>query len=133
MDDKITIIEGPPPTFEAVADDWATSLSDSSAIYNMALTQLRTFNGPALLERCHKAWRNGHSMDLEYRDELGMEAHAPIMAARTLETNEGQMIMLWVRLPADESEFVVEEGDFDDDEFGDEYDENDDQDDSVNY
>jgi hypothetical protein len=88
----------------------------------MALTRLRTFNGPALIERCHRAWRNGHSMDLEYRDELGLEAHAPIMAARTVESEEGQMIMLWVRLPADESEFVMDDGDYDDDEDEDEFD-----------
>ena len=56
MEDKITIIEGPPPVFEAVNDGWALGLNESSRLSVPALTRLRTFNGPALVERCYRAW-----------------------------------------------------------------------------
>ena len=51
MDDKITIIEGPPPVFEQVQDGWAMSLNEGPNLTITALTRLRTFNGPALVER----------------------------------------------------------------------------------
>ena len=54
MDEKITIIEGPPPVFEAVNDGWALGLNESSRLSVPALTRLRTFNGPALVERCYQ-------------------------------------------------------------------------------
>ncbi|MFM8323040.1 MAG: hypothetical protein ACKOC5_19185 [Chloroflexota bacterium] len=115
MEDKITIIEGPPPTFEAVADGWVMGLTESPNPYNIAVTRLRTFNGAALTERCHRAWRLGSSMNLEYRSSDGLKSYAPIVAARTLDVDEGQMLVLWVKLEADESEFVVDDDDYDDD------------------
>jgi len=52
MDDKITIIEGPPPVFEPVQDagHW---VSVKTRLPLTLLTRLRTFNGPALVERCY--------------------------------------------------------------------------------
>ncbi len=82
MEDKITIIEGPPPTFEAVDDGWALSLNESPLLFNVGLTRLRTFNGQSLLERCHRAWRHKNTIHLEYRDSSGLESEAPILAAR---------------------------------------------------
>ena len=58
MDEKITIIEGPPPVFEAVNDGWALGLNEGSHLSVPALTRLRTFNGPALVERCYRAWNS---------------------------------------------------------------------------
>lgn len=113
MDDKITIIEGPSPTFEAVGDGWALGLNESPLLYNIALTRLRTFNGPALIERCHKAWRNRNAINLEFRDMDGLESHAPIVAARALDTDDGQMLLLWVRLEYDDDD-IETDGDFDD-------------------
>jgi hypothetical protein len=118
MDEKITIIEGPPPTFEAIGDGWAMGLNDSPSLYNIALTRLRTFNGPALLERCHRAWRNQNAINLEYRSMDGLQNEAPILAARTLDVDEGQMLFLWVRLPFDEDSLAEDAGD----EFGDDAD-----------
>jgi hypothetical protein len=115
MDDKITIIEGPSPTFEAVGDGWALGLNESPLLYNIALTRLRTFNGSALIERCHKAWRSQNTMNLVFRDMDGLESNAPIVAARALDTNDGQMLLLWVRLDYDEDEVEVDDdSDFDD-------------------
>jgi len=113
MDNKITIIEGPPPEFERVNDGWALGLNESPWLYDLTLTQVRTFNGPALVERCHRAWKSGITMYLHYKDEMGLEEKAPILAARCAETDDGQMLLLWVRqLPEDDGD---EGDDFDDD------------------
>lgn len=97
MDDKITIIEGPPPTFESVDDGWALGLNESRDVFDMAITRLRTFNGPALVERCHRAWRNQSTMYLHYRNELGLEEKVPIAAVRSVDSVDGQMLLLWIR------------------------------------
>ena len=112
MDDKITIIEGPPPTFEVVDDSWVLGLNESPTLGDIALTRLRTFSGPALVERCHKAWRNRHLIHLEFRTSDGLEQHAPIVAARYLETEEGHLLLLWVRLIREDTELELG---FDDD------------------
>ena len=115
MEDKITIIEGPPPVFETVNDGWALGLNESPWLYDLTLTQVRTFNGPALVERCHRAWKQGITMYLHYRDEMGLEEKAPILAARSAETAVGQVLILWVRqLP--EAEDLNEEADEDSEE-----------------
>jgi hypothetical protein len=113
MDDKITIIEGPPPEFESIDDGWALGLNEGPYFYDMALTRLRTFNGPALVERCHKAWRSSGSMSLLFRNDMGMEEQVPIVAARSIDTDQGQILYLWVRLEPEETEFEM---DIDDDE-----------------
>ena len=107
MDDKITIIEGPPPTFEAVTEGWVQGLNESPNLADMAITRLRTFNGPALVERCHRAWRNHQNITLEFRSDDGLEREAPIVAARYLEMEEGQMLLLWVRITDEEVELEL--------------------------
>jgi hypothetical protein len=119
MEDKITIIEGPPPVFEKIEDGWALGLNEGPAIYSLALTRLRTFNGPALVERCHRAWNNQNTIQLHYRNDMGLEETAPIMAVRSLETNEGQMLLMWCRRKPDEFEEELDFGDEDDDIFDD--------------
>jgi len=118
MDEKITIIEGPPPVFEPVGDGWVQGLHESSILANVALTRLRTFNGSALVERCHRAWRNQQRIPLEYRSTDGLIQDVPIVAVRNVDTEDGQMLLLWVRLAEDTIE--VETG------FDDEADESDD-------
>jgi hypothetical protein len=113
MDEKITIIEGPPPTFELVEEGWSTGVMEGPTLYGVALTHLRTFNGGELVERCHRAWRAQEPIQLEYRDEDGNNKQAPILAARNAHTDEGEMLMLWVRLPDEEIELAF---DYDDEE-----------------
>lgn len=113
MDERITIIEGPPPVFESIEDGWALGLNEGPFLYDLALTRLRTFNGPALVERCHRAWTSGSSIHLHYRNDMGLEETAPIMAARTTESPEGHVLLLWCRRKPEE---VEEELDFGDDE-----------------
>ena len=116
MDDKITIIEGPTPIFETTGDGWALGLNESPTLANVAVTRLRTFNGPALVERCHRAWRAQKPIQLEFRQEDGLIDYAPIVAARSVDTPEGDMLLLWVRIPDDEIELEL---DYDDDDYGD--------------
>jgi hypothetical protein len=98
IDDKITIVEGPPPTFEAVGETWALALNESPTLSKLAVTRLRTFNGNSLIERCQRAWSHQHPMRLEYRQSDGLVNEVPVIAARNLETPEGNVLLLWVRL-----------------------------------
>jgi hypothetical protein len=104
MDDKITIIEGPTPTFEEINDGWALGLNEGPVLYDLVMTRVRTFNGPSLVERCHRAWNDQSNIFLHYRNELGLEEKAPIMAARSVDTQDGSVLLLWVRLEFEETE-----------------------------
>ncbi len=115
MDDRITIIEGPPPVFEPIEDGWALGLNEGPMLYDLALTRLRTFNGPALVERCHRAWNTQNIINLHYRTDMGVEETAPIMAARSVETQDGHMLLLWCRRKPDEIEEELDFGDDDED------------------
>lgn len=120
MDDKITIIEGPPPTFEAVNEGWVLGLNEGSNLGDIVVTRLRTFNGPALVERCHRAWRNQQPINLEFRNADGLQQQAPIVAARYIETDEGHLLILWIRISNDEVQVELgyedDLGDVDDDD-----------------
>jgi hypothetical protein len=121
MDNKITIIEGPTPNFDSVESDfvigvngWTAGLSEGPYLFDTARTTLRTFNGKALIERCHKAWAQKATMYLEYRDPIGMKKEIPIVAARAIDNEKGDMLVLWVRRDLDESEDEDLDIDFDD-------------------
>lgn len=126
-DEKITIIEGPPPTFEIVSDVWANGIFDSSSQANVAVTKLRTFNGPKLVERCYHAWKKREPINLEFRSPDGMTMEVPIVAARTTDSDDGNLLLLWVRLPKSEIEIdfdlfidddlTDEDDDIEDDDF----------------
>ncbi len=112
MDDKITIIEGPPPAFEDVHEGWPLGLNESPTLHKLALTRLRTFNGPSLVERCYRSWHKRQTIQLEFRAADGLIHKTPIVASRTMENEDGQMILLWVRLT--EQEALLELGSDDD-------------------
>lgn len=121
MDNKITIIEGPTPNFDPVDTDfiagingWTAGLNEGPYLYDTARTTLRTFNGEALLERCHKAWERKLTMYLEYRDPIGMTMEVPIVAARTIDSDDGNLLILWVRQIPEEFEEIEDDVDFDD-------------------
>jgi len=116
MDDTITIIEGPTPIFEPVQDGWALGLNESSTFSNTVLTRLRTFNGPALVERCYRRWNVQQPIHLHYRDEIGLEASAPILAARSVETDEGHVLLLWLHMKRDDMQLEIDTNDDDTDE-----------------
>jgi len=113
MDDKITIIEGPPPVFEPVQDSWALGISEGPHLPLTLMTRLRTFNGPALVERCYRCWNARETMHLHYRNDLGLEEKAPIVAARSVETDEGAVLLIWVQLDPKKVHIELDPGDDD--------------------
>ncbi|NTV37725.1 MAG: hypothetical protein HGA82_00775 [Anaerolineales bacterium] len=110
MEDKITIIEGPPPIFEPVHDGWALGIGEGPHLPLTVMTRLRTFNGPALVERCYRRWKSNLSIHLHYRNNLGLEEKAPIVAARAVSTEEGNVLLLWISLDMQKVEIDLEEG-----------------------
>jgi len=118
MSEKITIIEGPPPTFEPIADGWVLGLNEGPKLGNISVTRLRTFKGAELVERCHRAWHKQQAILLEYRTSDGLEQQTPIVAARYLEIEEGQLLELWLRTTNDEVQLELGY----DDDLGDEID-----------
>ena len=120
MEDKITIIEGPPPTFQAVNERWVLGLNESPNLSGLVVTHLRTFNGPALVERCHRAWRNNVPIHLEFRTPDGLDKQAPIVAARAVDTDDGHLLILWLSIADEGVELEIgydDEAD-DEDDFG---------------
>jgi hypothetical protein len=111
MENKITIIEGPTPVFEPVQDGWALGLNETRQFSITALTRLRTVNGPALVERCYRMWSQRQPITLQYRDEAGLETSAPILAARSVETDDGQMLLLWLHVERDDMELEIDSDD----------------------
>lgn len=115
MEDNITIIEGPTPTFEQVADVWANGIAESPTPGNVMVTRLRTFNGAALVERCYRAWQEKQPIHLEYRSMDSANREALIVAARHTDSDDGQLLILWLRLPEEEIEVEFRYDDDDDD------------------
>ncbi len=111
---KITIIEGPPPTFELIHDSWLLGLTEGPVPTRVAMCHVRTMNGPKLVERCYRAWRDGQPINLEFRTEDGLTKQRAIVAARWVDQPDGHLLLLWVRLDEDEIEFEI---DFDVDDF----------------
>lgn len=113
-ENKITIIEGPPPVFEPVQDGWALGLGEGPRYNVTVMTRLRTFNGPALVERCYRAWNTGSSMHLHYRNDMGLEQKAPIIAVRSFDSPDGNMLVLWLNLDSEKVEYEFDTSDDDD-------------------
>jgi len=88
-------------------------LNEGPHFSQLFLTRLRTFNGPALVERCHRAWRNKTDIHLYYRNEIGIEQRVPIAAARSVSTPEGDVLLLWIYLDSDEVTFEIDTGEDD--------------------
>lgn len=106
-ENKITVIEGPTPTFENVNLQWPLGVQDHREpnsgleVSGIFLTQLRTTNGNQLLERCWATWNKGLAMNLVFNDLSGIRQEVPIVAARNRTVEEGQVLLLWVRLTAE--------------------------------
>lgn len=95
-------------------------LNEGPNLSDIAVTRLRTFNGPSLVERCYKAWCNRQPINLEFRNADGLQEQAPIVAARYVETDDGQMLILWVRVTNDDVQLELgyedDQGDADEDD-----------------
>ena len=100
----ITIVEGPPPEFAAVRRDWTASLAEGQTGSLVATCEMRTFDGQSLVARCVRAWDDGHPARLDYPVELsassppGGRAEVEIVAACWEQVEEGQKLVLWVKV-----------------------------------
>ena len=121
MNNKITIIEGPTPEFQVVSEDnfndgslnWVTGVLEGPFLFETAFTNVRTFDSQKLLERCKDAWSAKQTMYLEYKDRIGLRKEDPIIAARAVTVEDGDMLPLWVRrnLSLEESEEYEDDSD----------------------
>jgi hypothetical protein len=93
----ITIVEGPEPEFSSHNDVWALSLLEGADYIGLERCRLRTFNGPAMVERCRNAWAEGRPVVLDYPNRLGLRRQTSVAAARWEEVTEGMLLHLWVR------------------------------------
>ena len=116
MSEKITVIEGPTPEFREVNGLWIQGVADTPGQYDTYYTELRTFDGISLVNRCSNAWQKNDTIVLEYRSETGLVDEITIIAAHCEETEEGDMIQLWVRQPREDMEFELKFDDSDDEE-----------------
>ena len=140
---KITIIEGPPPTFEFSQEDWAYGMVEGPSLPKIAVTQVRALNGPSLVERCYRAWKAREPIHLEFRNSFGEIQRLPIVAAHYGRLDDTDVLRLWVSVNDPEIEITYEVGDeaedFEDDAddeefdglgfFSDEFDDDDEEDD----
>ncbi len=112
----ITIIEGPTPDFMPNPQGWVQSIYEGPMITDVALCQLRTGNGSDIVERCERAWEEGR---VYYSKPVVQKIWSAGSASRgryLSETDEGQLLLLWVTMPWE----MVE--DDEESEIGDDYD-----------
>lgn len=95
----ITIVEGPEPEFEPHNDGWALSLLEGARHIGLERCLVRTFNGPAMVDRCRNAWAEKRPVLLDYPNRLGLRRQVAVAAARWEEVAEGMLLYLWVRAP----------------------------------
>lgn len=112
----ITIIEGPTPEFRQSPYLWFQSVYEGPEDADVAMCELRTFNGEDILERCLGAWREGRPVKLDFPDHLRMRRQLTVVAMRLQQLEEGPLLVLWIRQP--ESEFEEEEFDEGEDDYG---------------
>lgn len=116
MTEKITIIEGPTPEFREVNVLWIHGVTESPGQFDTYYTELRAFDGVSLVDRCGAAWEKNESIVLEYRTETGLIEEITIIAAHFEDTEQGDLLQLWVRQPREDIEFELKFDDGDDEE-----------------
>ncbi len=95
----ITIVEGPEPDFEPHNDSWALSVLEGAKYIGLERCLVRTFNGPAMVDRCRNAWAENRPVLLDYPNRLGLRRQVAVAAARWEEVPDGMLLHLWVRPP----------------------------------
>ncbi|HMQ54026.1 MAG TPA: hypothetical protein PKE64_11540 [Anaerolineae bacterium] len=94
----ITIVEGPPPEFRDVASEWSIGVLEGVESSDVALCEMRTFNGPQLVKRCQDAWHNGRPARLDFPTDEGSRGELDIVAVRWEQVPEGHKLYLWVKI-----------------------------------
>lgn len=109
----ITIVEGPTPDFFPRQQGWVQSIFEGPQESEVALCQLRTGNGADIMERCQRAWQEGRPVRLDYPDDLRLRQQVDVVALRLTQVDEGELLLLWVDMPVEETE-EASEGEDDD-------------------
>jgi hypothetical protein len=114
----ITIVEGPTPEFRPSTQLWLHSVYEGPSDADVSTCELRTMNGPDIVERCRDAWREGRPVKLDFPDYMRMRQQRDVVGLRLHEVPEGKVLTLWVRQLLLDDEEVEEEFDEGDDDFG---------------
>jgi hypothetical protein len=94
----ITIVEGPPPTFKEVSAEWLIGVLEGAGQKEIALCEMRAYDGQKLVNRCQQAWREGRPVRLDFpTDEEGSRDQLDVLAARWEETGEYHKLYLWLK------------------------------------
>ena len=120
----ISNIEGPPPQFQFEDDQSTLLFQDTTGPFEIARCDTRTFSGPKMMARCHKAWGERRSVMLEYKDLDGLKQRTEICGIRFDKLDEGTLLQIWVRFPIEMQLIQIED---EDDEESDDEDENEDE------
>ena len=111
----ITIVEGPTPEFRPVQERLYQSVLEGPLDADIAICELRTLNGPGIVDRCRAAWDEGRPVMLDYPDDMRMRQHATVVSMRLTEWEDGgDVLKLWVQQPLEELETPDEFDDGDD-------------------
>ncbi len=95
----ITIVEGPPPEFRDVSNEWPFGIAEGWVQSDIALCEMRTFSGPKLVKRCQDAWRASRPARLDFpTGEAGQRGELDIIAVRWEAVEEGHKLYLWVKV-----------------------------------
>ena len=94
----ITIVEGPPPDFRDVANEWTYGVLEGLESSDVALVEMRTFDGPKLVKRCENAWREGRPARLDFPTGEGARGELDILAVRWENVDEGHKLYLWLKV-----------------------------------
>jgi hypothetical protein len=98
----ITIVEGPPPDFRDVSNEWSIGVLEGTKNSNIFLCEMRAFDGPKLVERCYSAWCAGRPARLDFPTGAGSRKELDIVAARWEKVEEGHKLYLWVKMDKSE-------------------------------
>lgn len=117
----ITIVEGPPPNFEAVSTRWSNSVLEGNTLNDVVMVDMRTFDGPKLVQRCKDAWAERRPARLNFPLGNGERGELDIIAAQWEQVEEGHKLHLWIRIDG-EFEVGIEPDDYiDPDDFGEDF------------
>jgi hypothetical protein len=95
----ITIVEGPTPEFRPTAELAMYSVFEGPQDTFTALCEMRTLNGPAIVARCQRAWKEGRPVKLDFPDEMRLRKELEVAALRLQDLEQGMILQVWVRQP----------------------------------
>lgn len=93
----ITIVEGPPPEFRDISNEWSLGVLEGMGKKSITMCEMRAFDGRKLVKRCQDAWYEGRPARLDFPSGDGFRRELDIVAARWEEVEEGHKLYLWLK------------------------------------